>query len=175
MLKLLREPMSNLSFFCNFNQNLNMKKVLIAIDYHPVSEEVVKAGYELAKNLNAEVCLLHVLGDVGYYGTQYPSFMGFDGYSGMTPDLDLALEMRNIAEEFIEKAKEHLNDERVSTKIMEGDAARNILNFAEEWGASVLVMGTHSHSTLEKLLIGTVAGKILEKTKTPVYLVPIKK
>lgn len=152
-----------------------MKKVLIAIDYHPVSEKVVKAGYELAKSLNAEVCLLHVLDDVAYYGTQYPTFMGYDGYSGMGPDLDLALEMRNIAEEFIEKAKDHLQDERVSTHLAEGDAAKTILNYAEEWGANVLVMGTHSHSTLEKLLIGTVAGKILEKTKTPVYLVPIKK
>lgn len=152
-----------------------MKKVLIAIDYHPISEKVAEAGYELAKNLNAEVCLLHVLEDVGFYGTQYPTFMGYDGYSGMGPDLDLAMEMRNIAEEFIEKAKSHLNDERVSTHITEGDTAKTILNYAEEWGANVLVMGTHSHSTFEKLLLGTVAGKILEKTKTPLYLIPIKK
>ncbi|NJY62457.1 universal stress protein [Salinimicrobium sp. CDJ15-81-2] len=152
-----------------------MKKVLIAIDYHPVSEKVAEAGYELAKNLNAEVCLLHVLDDVGFYGTQYPTFMGYDGYSGMGPDLDLAMEMRNIAEEFIEKAKSHLNDERVSTHITEGDTAKTILNYAEEWGANVLVMGTHSHSTFEKFLLGTVAGKILEKTKTPLYLIPIKK
>ncbi|SOC80246.1 Nucleotide-binding universal stress protein, UspA family [Salinimicrobium sediminis] len=152
-----------------------MKKVLIAIDYHPISEKVAEAGYELAKNLNAEVCLLHVLNDVGFYGTQYPTFMGYDGYSGMAPDLDLALEMRNIAEEFMGKAKAHLNDERVSTYIAEGDTAKTILNYAEEWGAEVLVMGTHSHSTFEKLLLGTVAGKILEKTKTPLYLIPIKK
>ena len=94
-----------------------MKKVLIAIDYHPVSEKVAEAGYELAKSLNAEVCLLHVLDDVGFYGTQYPTFMGYDGYSGMGPDIDLAMEMRNIAEEFVEKAKNHLNDERVNTHI----------------------------------------------------------
>lgn len=152
-----------------------MKKVLIAIDYHPVSEKVAEAGYELAKNLNAQVCLLHVLDDVGFYGAQYPTFMGYDGYSGMGPDLDLAMEMRNIAEEFIEKAKSHLNDERVSTHIAEGDTAKTILRYAEEWGANVLVMGTHSHSTFEKLLLGTVAGKILEKTNTPLYLIPIKK
>ena len=152
-----------------------MKKVLIAIDYHPVSEKVAEAGYELAKNIDAQVCLLHVLEDVGFYGTQYPTFMGYDGYSGMGPDLDLAMEMRNIAEEFIEKAKIHLNDERVSTHIAEGDTAKTILHYAEEWGANVLVMGTHSHSTFEKLLLGTVAGKILEKTKTPLYLIPIKK
>lgn len=152
-----------------------MKKVLIAVDYNPVSEKVADQGYDLAKNLNAEVCLIHVLDDVGYYGNQYPSFMGFDGYSGMGPDIDLAMEMRNIAEEFIQKAKDHLNDDSIKTHLAEGDTAKTILQFGEEWGANLIVMGTHSHSALEKLLIGTVAEKILEKTKIPVYMVPVKK
>lgn len=152
-----------------------MKKVLIAIDYHPISEKVTDAGYELAQNLNAQVCLIHVLDDVGFYGAQYPTFMGYDGYTGMGPDLDLAMEMRNIAEEFMDKAKTHLNDENVMTHLAEGDTAKSILKYGEEWGANLLVMGTHSHSVLEKLLLGTVAEKILEKTKIPVYLVPVKK
>ena len=152
-----------------------MKKVLIAVDYNPVSEKVAEKGYELAKSLNAEVCLIHVLDDVGFYGAQYPTFMGYDGYSGMGPDLDVAMEMRNIAEEFLDKAKEHLNDPQVKTHLAEGDTAKTIMSYGEEWGASILVMGTHSHSVLEKLLMGTVAEKILEKTSIPVYLVPVKK
>ncbi|WP_029033292.1 universal stress protein [Salinimicrobium terrae] len=152
-----------------------MKKVLIAIDYNPVSQKVAEQGYELAKNLNAEVCLIHVLDDVGFYGAQFPTFMGYDGYSGMGPDMNVAMEMRDIAEEFMDKAKQHLRDENVKTHLAEGDTAKTIISYAEEWGASLLVMGTHSHSVLEKLLLGTVAEKILEKTKIPVYLVPVKK
>jgi nucleotide-binding universal stress UspA family protein len=38
-----------------------MKRILIAIDYHPVSEKVAEAGYKLAKQLDAKVCLLHVM------------------------------------------------------------------------------------------------------------------
>ena len=152
-----------------------MKKVLIAIDYNPVSEKVAEQGYDLAKNLNAEVCLIHVLDDVGFYGAQYPTFMGYDGYTGMGPDLDVAMEMRNIAEDFMDKARQHLGDENVKTHLAEGDTAKSIIEYGEEWGASLLVMGTHSHSVLEKLLMGTVAEKILEKTRIPVYLVPVKK
>ena len=152
-----------------------MKKILIAVDYNPVSEKVAEQGYELAKNLNAEVCLIHVLDDVGFYGAQYPTFMGYDGYSGMGPDLDVAMEMRNIAEEFLDKARTHLNDSQVKIHLAEGDTAKTIMAYGEEWGANILVLGTHSHSVLEKLLMGTVAEKILEKTKIPVYLVPVKK
>jgi nucleotide-binding universal stress UspA family protein len=152
-----------------------MKKILIAIDYNPVSEKVTEKGYELAKKLNAEVCLIHVLDDVGFYGAQYPTFMGYDGYTGVGPDFDVALEMRNIAEDFLDKAKKHLNDPQIKTHLAEGDTGKTIMAYGEEWGADMLVMGTHSHSVLEKLFLGTVAQKILEKTKIPVYLVPVKK
>ena len=153
-----------------------MKKVLIAIDYNPVSEKVAEKGYELAKNQNAEVCLLHIMNDVGFYEPQYPSFLGYDGYTAAVgPDFDVALEMRNIAEDFLQKAAAHLGDEGIKTHLAEGDTAKTLLSYAAEWNADVIVMGTHSHSTLEKLLMGTVAEKVIEKTKIPVYLVPVKK
>lgn len=152
-----------------------MKKVLIAVDYHPVSEKVAEKGYDLAKSMNAEVCLLHVLDDVGFYSAQYPTFMGYEGYPGMGPNLNVALEMQNIAKDFLEKASQHLQDPAVKTKLVEGETAKALLSYAEEWEADLVVMGTHSHSVLEKLFMGTVAQKVLEKTKIPVYMVPVKK
>ncbi|MDR9456261.1 MAG: universal stress protein [Salegentibacter sp.] len=152
-----------------------MKKVLIALDYHPVSEEVVNAGYELAKKMGAEVCLVHVLSDVAYYGIQYQPFMGYEGYSETAIDLNVASEMRQVAEDYLDKAAEHLNDEKVGKHLAEGDTARTLLDYADEWQADLIVMGTHSHSFLEKLIMGTVAAQVLEKTKIPVYMVPVKK
>ena len=152
-----------------------MKKVLVAIDYNPVSEKVANAALDLVKNMPAEICLIHVLADVSYYGTQFPTFLGYDGYAGMGPDIEMALEMRNVAEDFLSKAAAHIDHPNVSTHLTEGGTANAILNYAREWQADLLVMGTHSHSGLEKLLMGTVAEKVIEKTEIPVYLVPIKK
>ncbi len=152
-----------------------MKKILVAVDYNPVSEKVAYAALELARSMDAEICLIHVLADVSYYGTQFPTFMGYEGYAGMEPDLNMAMEMRKVAEEFLEKAAEHLDHPAVTTHLTEGDTANAILNYAGEWKADLIVMGTHSHSTLEKLFMGTVAEKILEKTQIPVYVVPIRK
>ena len=152
-----------------------MKKVLIAIDYNPVSEKVALEGHRLAKLMDAEVCLFHAMGDAGYYGAQYPTFLGYEGYPAMTPDLNLAMEMQNIADDFLKQAAEHLNDPSVQTHLAEGDVANSLLEYAGEWGADLIVMGTHSHSALEKLILGTVAEKVLEKTEIPVYMVPVKK
>ena len=40
-----------------------MKKVLIALDYDKTSKKVAAAGYTMAKAMNAEVILLHVISD----------------------------------------------------------------------------------------------------------------
>ncbi|AVR46341.1 universal stress protein [Christiangramia fulva] len=151
-----------------------MKKVLIGIDYNPNTEKVAKEGYALAKKLGAEVCLLHVLADVSYYGVNYPTFMGYEGYNEMQVDLNVISELRKVAEDFLRTAAEHLEDENVSTHLAEGSTSSAILSYAEEWHADLIVMGTHSHSVLEKVLMGTTASKVLEKTKVPIFFVPIK-
>lgn len=152
-----------------------MNKVLIAIDYNPSSQDVAESGHKLAKLMGAEVCLLHVMSDAAHYGMRYPTFMGYEGYSVGAFDANMVQEMYSISEDYLKSAAKHLNDPNVTTHLTEGDAARAILDYADEWNADLIVMGTHSHSKLEKLLMGTIASSVLEKTKIPVYMVPIKK
>ena len=77
-----------------------MKRILIAIDYHPVSEKVAEAGYKLAKQLDAKVCLLHVMANVSYYGIDYPTFMGYSGYDEMAVNMDIAQENKKLESNF---------------------------------------------------------------------------
>lgn len=151
-----------------------MKKVLIAIDYNPHSEIVVQQGYELAKTMDAQICLVHVLAEVHYYGMNYPAFMGYEGYNEMQVDIEISSQLRKVAEDFLKTAADHLNDPAVTTHLAEGNTASALLDYAEEWQADLIVMGTHSHSVLEKVLMGTTASHVLEKTKVPVYMVPVK-
>lgn len=151
-----------------------MKKVLIAIDYNPSSEKVAGKGYELAKILGASVCLIHVMAEVAHYGMRYPTFLGYEGYDAGSVDIGIENDLRAISEDYLETAANHLNDPSVATHLSEGDAANAILDYADVWKADLLVIGTHSHSILEKLFMGTVASTILEKTKVPVYVVPVK-
>ena len=59
-----------------------MKKILIALDYSPSAQQVAEAGSELAKSMNAQVILLHVIYDPTYYSSiNYSPIMGFEGLS----------------------------------------------------------------------------------------------
>jgi nucleotide-binding universal stress UspA family protein len=148
-----------------------MKKVLITLDYNPDSEIVVNKGYELAQLMQAEICLFHVLAEMRYYGMQYEPFMGYEGYA-FPVDFQIQEEFVKVAKDYLDKTAAHLGGTNISTHLVEGDTANMILEYAEEWGADLIVMGTHSHGTLEKLFLGTVASSVLEHTKTPVYMVP---
>ncbi len=146
---------------------------MITLDYNPNSEKVVKMGYEMAQLMGAEVCLFHVLADVRYYGVQYEPFMGYEGYA-FPVDYNIQNEFVKVAHDYLEKTKRHLKGDSITTHLAEGDTAKKILEYAEEWKADLIVMGTHSHSALEKLFLGTVASSVLERTKIPVYMVPVE-
>ena len=61
-----------------------MKKVLIALDYDPPAETIAEKGYELAKSMNAEVVLLHVVAEAFYYSAQnYSPIIGYEGFNNM--------------------------------------------------------------------------------------------
>lgn len=61
-----------------------MKKVLIALDYNPSAEKVAETGHRLAKSMDAEVVLLHVVSDFKYYASlNYSPIMGFDSFSNV--------------------------------------------------------------------------------------------
>jgi nucleotide-binding universal stress UspA family protein len=51
-----------------------------------------------------------------------------------------------------------------------GEPAREIVKFADEWGADLIVMGRHGQSGMLSLLMGSVAQKVLASTSIPVLL-----
>lgn len=58
--------------------------------------------------------------------------------------------------------------------IIEGSPAATIINFAKEKKVDLIVMGSHAHSALNNLFIGSVADKVVNRSTTPVLLVPLK-
>ncbi len=58
-------------------------------------------------------------------------------------------------------------------QVMEGNAAQAILDTAKRIGAGLIVLGSHGHSAIGELLVGSVAHKVTVHSDVPVLLVPI--
>lgn len=59
----------------------------------------------------------------------------------------------------------------VERKLVEGDAADEIVRVAQAEGCDMIVMGTHGRSGLSRLLIGSVADKVMRRSTCPVLTI----
>ncbi|RPH31867.1 MAG: universal stress protein [Bacteroidales bacterium] len=151
-----------------------IKKVLIALDYDPTAQKVADIGFSLAKTMDAEVILLHVIADVTYYSAlEYSQVEGFQGYMDMGSFQSDS--MKKTAEHFLEKVKTHLGDKSIKTIAKEGDFADSILKTAKDQHVDLIVIGSHSRRWLENIIMGSVTEEVLRHTTIPLFIIPTKK
>ena len=153
-----------------------MKKILIALDYDPSAQKIAETGYAFAKSMNAQLILLHIISDPAYYSSlNYSPIMGFDSFSNLDIiQTDTTEVLKKAAQEYLDKSKQHLGDKSIQTVVKDGDFGQSILDTATEMNVDVIVMGTHSRRGLDKILMGSVAEKVLHKSSIPLFIIPIK-
>lgn len=134
---------------------LPLRTILHPTDFSENSEFAFRVAAALARDYNARLILLHVLAPptVIYGGGPVPA--------DTWPTVEEAREkLREL-----EGRTYHV---RVESEVMEGDAVDMILRAAEETNSDVIVMGTHGRSALARLLLGSVAERVLRKSPCPV-------
>ena len=64
------------------------------------------------------------------------------------------------------------NGWKLDTRYVAGQAGDAIVALAEEGAFDMIVMGTHGHSALGNVVMGSVATRVLARVKKPVLLIP---
>ena len=83
-------------------------------------------------------------------------------------------ELRKAAENYLQTTKAYLGDETIETVVKDGDFGDVILTTAKELNVDVIVMGTHGRRGLDKMLMGSVAEKVLRHSDVPLFIIPTK-
>lgn len=150
-----------------------MKKVLIALDYNPTARKIAEMGHGLARAMNAQTILLHVISDPTYYSSlNYSPIMGFGGFNSVdTIQTDKAEELQKAAQTFLDKSKQHLGDEKIETVVSWGDYGNMIMETALNSQVDIIVLGTHSRRGLEKILVGNVTENVLHHSAIPLFII----
>jgi nucleotide-binding universal stress UspA family protein len=132
-------------------------KVLLATDGTPAAERATAAVADRAWPEGTEIEVLTVI------HTRFP----------LLPDPQLRLAAAH--EQLIEQAREQApaivqhaarrieaasKTVRVTTRVVEGEPKVTILQEAKEWGADLIVVGSHGHGALAGLLLGSVAQAV---------------
>lgn len=136
-----------------------MKKILIATEGGPLTENVVQHGIELAHLLNAEIAFI--------YAADATGFMGEGGYTVQNYIEDLHKEARDL----FERLKSEFGITQNWTFIKDGKPAAKIVETANEWDADYIVMGTHGRTGISHLLLSSVAEHVIRHSKIPVLVI----
>jgi nucleotide-binding universal stress UspA family protein len=119
--------------------------------------------------------LLHVFPDTittspNAFSGLYPMMGTIDIEQG----LKLAERLDIESKTFLNQVKAEMNDEQADIYTAEGDVADAILETATNCKADIIVMGSHSRSGIDKILMGDVAKKVVQHSQLPLFIIPIK-
>ncbi len=138
--------------------------ILIGTDGGELMSPVYDHGAYLAQLTDATVHMVYVL-DAWF--TAYPTDRSME---------NMYNNLLSRGKEIVAKAKKELvtrgvKEERVVTEVLDGSPAEKLAAYAESHGVNVIVMGAHARKGLDRLIIGSVADKIIRGARVPVFIV----
>jgi len=133
---------------------LPIKTILHPTDFSELSDAAFQLACSLARDHKGRIVVLHVVPPPQSHGEVIARQQG-EGYHA-----DLWRMLEDIRPEDAAVP--------VERRLEDGDPAETILRVAGEEGADLIVLGTHGRGALGKLLMGSVAEKVVRGAPCPV-------
>jgi nucleotide-binding universal stress UspA family protein len=136
-------------------------KILVPTDFSADAEHAIRAASELSRIYSAPLTLIHV-----YDLVAYPLPEGYVMYTSE--------QLARMWAEFEKRLARAQSDARDAgavqpeTRLLQGLTAAEIVRFAKEGGYDLIVMGTHGRSGLARVLLGSVAARVVQTAACPV-------
>ncbi len=139
-------------------------RILVPTDGSPEGRRAVAHAVDLADAHGATVSGLYVINTASYNGLPMEA-----SWKGVTTLLN------TDGQAALDVVEEVATDRGVpvETKIVEGSPAREIIKAADHQDCDLIVMGTHGRGGLDRLLLGSVAEKVVRGAEIPVTTVRV--
>ncbi|MFB6124115.1 MAG: universal stress protein [Haloferacaceae archaeon] len=134
--------------------------ILVPTDGSDASEEAITHAVDVASKYDARLHALYVV-DAGSYATLE---------AGTEMVLNALQEEGEQAVRRVEAAADEAGVE-VRTTVVTGTAFREILDYVDENGVDLVVMGTHGRKGLDRYLLGSVTERVVRSADVPVLTV----
>ena len=145
------------------------KNILYPVALTDISPKVAPYVVTLAKQLDAQVHLLHVLRRFDWFVDTYVPDSPEPDFKRIASDFEdkLLIQAQQKLESFKQK---HLKGIRIANaSVVSGTHYRQILDYAKSEGIDLIIMGTGKRR--QKMMFGSVADKVSRLVKIPVMLV----
>jgi nucleotide-binding universal stress UspA family protein len=142
-----------------------IKRILVPTDFSPSAEQALRYAADLPLAEKPELTILHVF--------QFPSYFFPDGSvitssPDMVEQLTIQIDRSLVAAADLARAAGALNPQTLSVN---GVPFAEIVRVSREGGFDLIVIGTHGHTGLAHVILGSVAEKVVRKATCPVLTV----
>lgn len=145
-------------------------KILIATDGSKASESIVQtACATIAEPESTRVKIVSAVEPIAPMAGE-PFAISAEYYG------EIANEMSKQAKTSIEQAAENLKAscpklKEVSSEVRRGGAAQSIVETAKEWGADLIIVGSHGYGFWSRALLGSVSNSVVHHAPCSVLVV----
>ncbi|MBC5783273.1 universal stress protein [Ramlibacter sp. USB13] len=140
------------------------QRILLATDGSAASEHAARLAVDLAKVHGASVTGLYVVDPYPYLGIGESNPLGFQAY--MSAALQHAADAHNKVLALCEQAGVSFQP-RLAEDVA---AASGILQTAKQAEADLIVVGSHGRTGIARLMLGSVASKVVAESPVPVLV-----
>ena len=152
-----------------------IKKILYATDLSKNASYAFFYAVDMAKRHNARIVILHSIERIRHmYGERVEKILQETKDQEQKTDIK---ETQKSLQEFCERTETQIGAPCVElvSKILVplGHPVEEILKVADEEECDVIVLGTHGKGFLRQTFLGSVAGSVLERTRKPVFIIPL--
>jgi nucleotide-binding universal stress UspA family protein len=158
----------------DFDRDSLFDRIIVPLDGSALAEQILDTVAPLASATQAEITLVRVVRQ--WLQTRYTS--GGRRVGGLRPSLRKQLQVideqeRKNAAKYLERMAKQLRENSlvVTTRVLtQQSPASAILNCATAQKNALIAMATHGHGGLKRLLVGSVADKVLRGGRSPVLV-----
>jgi nucleotide-binding universal stress UspA family protein len=142
-----------------------MNRILVAIDFSEVTDDVLSKAITLTKALQGRLRILHVNDSAPYsYAPKK------DTPSESKPQIAKpSMAANNLGAIRTRMSKEQFE---ADYRLMEGPAADNILSAAREFAADIIVIGAREHGKFFHCLFDDTTNSLIRHSPCPILVVP---
>jgi len=147
----------------------DFKNILYPVAISDISPKVARYVVTMAKQLDAQVHLLHVLRPFDWFVDTYVSDPPEPDFKRIASDFESQI-LGQAEQKLASFQKRHLSGIQVAkTTVVIGTHYRQILNYIKAEDIDLVIMGTGT--TVQKVMFGSVAEKVSRMTNVPVMLI----
>jgi len=140
------------------------KNILVPFDLSSPSNQAFKVALDIAQKYDSKITLITCIEGDAWHHKFYDA----------RADMELLKKQSKVAKKYMEKLEAAANKVGVNIKLQilkSTSVVKDITTFAKSRKMDLIVMSSHGRTGLDKVILGSVANGVVQRTRCPVLLI----